>query len=167
MKVYVNVDTNFMTDSCEYQKRIVNFLQRNDYRVLNASTKSHGNSSLLISECDVAVFEISYPTTINIGFELSRALSKKKPTIALYHEQKQVLYFNDVKDEKLFLSDYHDFDLEEVLAEGLRYAVTQTETRYNLYLSSKHLNYLDEVVKSTRLTRASYIRKLIEEDMNC
>jgi len=41
-----------------------------------------------ISNADLVVGEVSYPSTINIGHEISLALDKGKPVLALYQKGK-------------------------------------------------------------------------------
>jgi hypothetical protein len=181
MKVYFGAALSQKEEYGEYYDRIVGVLEREGHELfrdvlvedyeefkkgrISASIQGHKRSLDLLSKCDVAVFEVSFPSTIRIGFEVSTAVEKKKPIVALYKEGKESVYFSGIKNDKMFLSDYRDFDLEEVLREGLQYASSQTETRYNLYLSSKHLNHLDRASDQTRVTKASYIRQLIEHDI--
>jgi predicted DNA binding CopG/RHH family protein len=111
------------------------------------------------------VLEVSFPSTLHIGHELSLALEKGRPVVALYHKGKEPSFFLGLQEDKIFWGDYVDYDLEEVVREGIEYADSQTETRFNLFLSPKHVAHLENKAKETKLPRSSYIRMLIDEDI--
>jgi nucleoside 2-deoxyribosyltransferase len=181
MKVYFGAALAQKEEYGEYYDRIVRVLEKLGHKVLLAHSlesheeakktsvveraEIHQKSLDLIGKCDIAIFEVSFPSTIRIGYEVSVAIEKRKPAIALYLQGRESVYFTGIKKEKMFLSDYRDFDLEEVVKESINYGVGQTETRYNLFLSSRHMSYLESVSSKTKTPRSAYIRKLIEEDI--
>lgn len=181
MKIYFAGALAQKNEYGEYYERIVRMLEKLGHEVLLAqsldneedNTKAasvrrseiHQRSLELIAKCDIAVFEVSFPSTIRIGYETSVALERRKPVVALYLQGKESIYFFGIKKEKMFLSDYRDFDLEEVVKEAVKFGISQTETRYNLFLSSKHMAHLENVSLETKIPRSAYIRKLIEEDI--
>jgi len=181
MKIYFGAALAQKEEYGEYYDRIVGVLEREGHEVLLAHSLEsyedakktnnkeraviHQKSLELISECDIAFFEVSFPSTIRIGYETSVALERKKPVVALYLQNKESVYFTGINKEKMFLSDYRDFDLEAVVREAIRYGASQTETRYNLYLSSRHIAHLEKISSETKIPRSAYIRKLIENDI--
>ncbi len=118
-----------------------------------------------ISSAEIVVVEISFPSTVNVGHELSVALEKGKPVIALYHEGYDPIFLHGLNEDKLYLSPYNENDLEDIVRAGINYALEQTDTRFNFFISPVHQNYLSWVAKEKRVPRAVYLRRLIEEDM--
>ena len=118
-----------------------------------------------VHKADLVVVEISYPSTANVGHELTYALEIGKPVIALYHKDREPMFLRGREDEKLLLFEYSDGDLETVLDSALEYATDVQDVRFNFFISPSIGRYLDWVSKNKRIPRAVYLRKLIEEDM--
>jgi len=118
-----------------------------------------------LTNCDAVVCEISYPSTINIGHELTLALDKDKPVLALYQEGREPGIIQGIDSEKLILADYTEDTISQVLKYGLEEISGQIDVRFNFFISPKIGNYLDWVSKKKRIPRAVYLRRLIEEDM--
>lgn len=70
-----------------------------------------------INKADIIVAEGSYPSTINIGHELTVALSKNKPVILFYQEDRNFFFLQGLKSQNLFLVDYTEENLERVVKE--------------------------------------------------
>jgi hypothetical protein len=122
--------------------------------------------SKTIANCDVVVCEASFPSTISIGHEVSVALDKGKPIIALYQPKKEPGVLEGINSERFMLLEYTQKDLKEVLDYGMEGAVEQIDVRFNFFISPKISKYLDKVSKETKTPRAVYLRNLIEEDMD-
>lgn len=118
-----------------------------------------------ISSSDLVLCEVSYPSTINIGHEVSLALGKGKPVIALYQRGRAPGVLQGLTSERFVLVEYTDDDLERVVNYALEDAGSQVDVRFNFFISPQIGTYLDWVSKKKRLPRAVYLRKLIEEDM--
>lgn len=118
-----------------------------------------------IQKSDLVVVEISYPSTANVGHELTYALEIGKPVIALYHKDRDPVFLRGREDEKLLLIAYGDRDLEDVLDDGLEFATSVQDVRFNFFISPQIGRYLDWVSKNKRIPRAVYLRRLIENDM--
>lgn len=118
-----------------------------------------------ITKSDMIVVEISMPSTVNVGHELSVALDKGLPVLALYREDRDPIFLRGTKNDKLQVVSYNATNLEAVLSAGIDYASEQMDSRFNFFVSPKIVNYLDWVSKKRRLPRAVYLRKLIEKDM--
>lgn len=118
-----------------------------------------------IGKADVVVLEVSFPSTLHIGHELSLAIDKGRPVVALYHQGKEPSFFLGLEEEKIFWGEYANDDLEAIVREGIAYAANQTETRYNLFLSPKHIAHLDAMAKATKMPKSTYMRTLIEKDI--
>lgn len=118
-----------------------------------------------IGSSDVAVFEVSYPST-GIGHEISVALYKGKPVIALYTKVAQKPYIlESIVNDRLQVIEYQLDDLGALLKDALEYATEQQDVRFNFFVSPKIQQYLDWVAKYKRTPRAVYLRELLEKDM--
>jgi hypothetical protein len=165
----------------KYYQRIVTKLEKMGHTILQDTTKVSLTDAInktdqeriayyqqvldWIGQSDLVVLEVSFPSTLHIGHELSVAISKGRPVVALYHQGKEPSFFLGLEEEKIFWGEYTDFDLEEIVREGVQYATNQTETRYNLFLSPKHIAHLDAMAKETKMPKSTYLRQLIEDDI--
>ncbi|MDP1743891.1 MAG: hypothetical protein Q8L51_03865 [Candidatus Amesbacteria bacterium] len=118
-----------------------------------------------ISESDLIVAEISFPSTLNVGHTISVALEKGKPVIGLYIPNKQSNYFLYLKSDKFLYQEYTLSNLTKVLKDNIAYAQDTADTRFNFIISSSLLEYLDWIAINNRVPRSVYLRKLIEVDM--
>lgn len=119
-----------------------------------------------VSECDVVVAEVTFPSTVNIGFEVAYVLQRNKPVIALYKKDKYYSTILDVLEtDKLVYEEYTDNNLESILKNGLDFVDKKSDTRFNFYLPSDQVEYIDEVSKKEGLTRSAALRKIIAKDM--
>ena len=67
-----------------------------------------------IKQSDLVVCEVSYPSTLNIGHEVSLALDKGKPVLALYQKNREPGVLLGISSEKLILMEYSENDLEKI-----------------------------------------------------
>ncbi len=163
-----------------YYKRAYDFLKSRQHEVMagtlfdDKETVAHDQATKQrwykesieeVQRADIVVVEISYPSTANVGHELTYALDLGKPVIALYKEGRDPIFLSGRSDDKLLLFPYTDKDLEEVLASGMEYATTVQDVRFNFFISPQIGTYLDWISKNKRIPRAVYLRKMIEEDM--
>ena len=118
-----------------------------------------------ISEADIVVAEISYPSTLNIGHEVTLALDKSKPVIGLYRTGKGSAFFEGIKSEKFVYEEYTPQTLEKVLEDAVNFASESADTRFNFLIPSRLLDYLDWVAKNQNTPRSVYLRNLIEGDL--
>jgi glutamyl-tRNA reductase len=117
-----------------------------------------------INECDILVTEASFPS-INVGHEITLALSKGKPVIALYFGENEPHLLQGLVSDRLIVQNY-DFDsLKSVLKSTIQDASDQMDVRFNFFVSPRIVNYLDWIAKQKKMPRAVYLRRLIEKDM--
>lgn len=181
MKVVFVASHTQKKDLNEYYERIVAYLKSKQYTVSTGGLFGHESDADLshedreawykkalgeIAKADIVVVEISYPSTANVGHELTYALESGKPVIALYKDGRDPVFLSGRSDEKLMLFAYNDRDLENVLESGLDYATSVQDVRFNFFISPVIGRYLDWISKNKRIPRAVYLRKLIENDMN-
>lgn len=118
-----------------------------------------------IREADVVVVETSYPSTANVGHELTYALDLGKPVIALYKSGRDPFFLRGRVDDKLTILPYTTYDLEQVLINAFDYALAIQDVRFNFFISPQIGRYLDWVAQKKRVPRAVFLRKLIENEM--
>ncbi len=118
-----------------------------------------------VREADVIVVETSYPSTANVGHELTYALDLGKPVIALYKSGRDPFFLRGRVDDKLTILPYTTYDLEQVLANAFDYALATQDVRFNFFISPQIGRYLDWVAQKKRIPRAVFLRKLIENEM--
>lgn len=118
-----------------------------------------------ISDADIVIAEASFPSTLNIGHEVTIALEKGKPVICLYFKDKFSTFFQSIKSEKFVYEEYTPQTLEKVLEDAVNFASESADTRFNFLIPSRLLDYLDWVAKNQNTPRSVYLRNLIEGDL--
>lgn len=116
-----------------------------------------------IDECDVALFEVSYPS-LGIGHEVSVSLFRNKQVIALHVPKSRPYVLESIPSEKVQVLNYDLNNVENVLSDALEYAQSQLNTRFTMNLSSEIVGHLNSI-SDKGLSRSDYIRNLIKNDM--
>ena len=182
MKFYLSASISQKKELARYYKRIYKFLEglgdevysgnlfkdssyKEKIRDQEARERWYRESLRNIAKSDIIVVEISYPSTSNVGHELSLALEKGKPVVALYQEKKDPIFLRGIDDDKLIIASYNEDNLEEVLTDCLGDAKEQMDTRFTLLLPPKIVSFLNQVSKKKKIPKSVFIRKLIEEKM--
>ncbi len=117
-----------------------------------------------LNQADVVVAEVSHSST-SVGHEITLALSKNKPVIAMCVKEKKPLIFRGIKSERFQLLEYDIDDFENQLAEALEIASEVQDTRFNFFISPRLQSYLDWIAKNRQIPRSVFLRRLIEEHM--
>jgi hypothetical protein len=118
--------------------------------------------------CDLVVVEVSYPSTAT-GFEISTALKKNKPVLALYLEKKGDIppVFKAFDEDKITLLSYNLNNLNQLLKDYLEYIKTLViNKRFTLLLPPQIVEFLDKKSKENKMFKSEYIRNLIKQEMN-
>ena len=118
-----------------------------------------------ISSSDIVVAEISYPSTLNIGHEISMAIDKGVPVVGLYRNGRPPGLLLGISSEKLLLVEYTIDSLFDILKDAVEEVASKMDTRFNFFISPQIGAYLDWIAKNKRIPRAVYLRRLIENDM--
>ena len=142
-----------------------NSIEEMDAWTTKDRTEYHRKMSKAITTCDLAVCEVSFPSTISIGHEVTLALDKGKPVIGLYQPGKEPGVLQGIHSDKFMMYEYDAKNLAEVLEYAMDEASEKIDVRYNFFISPKMARFLDVVAKDKKLPRAVYLRQLIEEDM--
>lgn len=118
-----------------------------------------------IRNADVVVVEISFPSTLRIGHEISLAIEHAKPVVALFYENCEPTFLLGLDHELISWCKYTATTLRKRLDFGLKCAKDQLLIRYNFTLPASHYTHLQTCAQKYRIPKSSYIRKLIEDDM--
>lgn len=150
--------------------KIISILEKMGHKVIDLSSKKdqvghYKNIIRRISDVDLVIAEVTYPSTVNIGHEITLALDKGKTVVGLYLTGKISPFLEGLKSDKFIYTEYSPDTLEETLKETLDYAKQNADTRFNFLIPSSLLEYLNWVAQNRHLPRSVYLRKLIESDM--
>lgn len=182
MKIYFTASILQSKDFGAYYKRIVEALKKAGHTVQAdhilkndlSGIKTQSDNELKeyykravkwITDAEVVVVEASFPSTLNIGHEISLSLEKGKPVLILYKEGFSSLFLSGSDSERLLFVEYTETDLEEALISGIDFAKDQADTRFNFFISPGHATYLDWIAQHRRIPRSVYLRQLIKRDM--
>ncbi len=181
MKIYFTASMSGKEEYGDNYEKIVESLERLGYEVIADHVLKKSSSDIInetteerenhfkkvkrwISYADVVVAEASHPST-NVGYEISMALDREKPVLALYVRNKVPVLLIGVPSEKLALVSYDVSELDRLLKGSVEALKDQMDVRFNFFISPKIGAYLDWTAKTKKIPRAVYLRRLIEEDM--
>ena len=118
----------------------------------------------MISDCEICVAEVS-TSSISVGHEITVALDKGKPVIALYDKKAQPNLLKAITSDKIQTLPYDLESLEEILVKATERAKESLDIRFNFFISPEINQYLDWISKAKRIPRAVYLRDLLEKEM--
>lgn len=137
--------------------------------VLEQSTedlkKYYKKFSAWMRQSDIIVIEASFPSTVNIGHEITLALSKNKPVIVLYQQDLKPTMLVSIENENLICIEYTPITLETNLGNALDYVSSQIDVRFNLFLPAKMSQYIEIISKEEKISKSHFIRSLIKKHM--
>lgn len=118
--------------------------------------------------CEIVVAECSLQST-QVGFGLSYLRMKGKPIVMISKkgaqqqlEPKGEIYSNI---EHLYIAEYDDSDLAEVLDDAVDYMSEQLDKRFTMIFPSELMARLEELSVKKKLPKAVFIRQLIEKSL--
>ncbi|MDD2483313.1 MAG: hypothetical protein PHE32_01000 [Candidatus Shapirobacteria bacterium] len=117
-----------------------------------------------VKKADIVVMETS-GHSMSMGYLIGKALEMNKPVIALHDIEHIPAFIQGINDPKLIISEYKEGDVEEIMEKALKKANSLIDVRFNFFVSSKILNYLDWVSQKKMLPRSVFLRDLIEKEI--
>ncbi|MDO8451685.1 MAG: hypothetical protein Q7S76_02340 [bacterium] len=181
MKVYFTASIRQKNELISAYTAIVDWLQAQHYTVFEKVLSHHlidttasstrdldewfTEWSSYVAECDVVVVEGSYPSTIQVGFEIGTLLAKGKPVILLYETGKNPLFIAEQFSKRLVKSEYDERSLPSVLSWCFKEIDHVANRRFTFFVSPQIDEYLARVSTENSRTRSDYIRGLIEKEM--
>lgn len=115
-------------------------------------------------QADLIIIEASTPS-FGIGQEITLALHNNKQVIVLYLPGKEPHLLRDEAEDSLFIVEYTQETLKDVLRDYIEDAKDQMDVRFNFFVSPKIVSYLDWITRAKKMPRAVYLRRLIEQDI--
>ncbi len=182
MRIYFSAAVSLSSYYGENYKKIVDVLEKLGHQVVHEhitlnsldkifSKSRHDNIEFYkkivkeINKADVVVAEVSFPSTLNVGHEVSLALEKGKPVLALYAEDKTSPFFEGIGNDLLFYHGYKISELESFLPKLINEVIKRADVRFNFFISPEIGRYLDWVNQNKKIPRAAFLRGLIERAM--
>lgn len=120
-----------------------------------------------IRSSDALFAEISHSST-SVGYLISLAAQAGKPVVCFYNGQQKPHLFTTLEEsnDKFVVAEYKSLsDLDQLVPEMIDFVHEGQDTRFNFFVTPKHINYLNWVSKTRRIPRSVFLRKLIESEM--
>lgn len=153
MKICFLSSEEFKKNNPEAHLQITNYLPKNKHQISEPEN------------CDGAIIEASYPSNINIGFEIGTLLSQSKPVILIYKEGKTPEFITNPHYSKLISSEYNERNLEKILDWCFEELNELSSKRFTFYISKDIEKFIEDVSKEEEISKSEYIRNLIEKEM--
>lgn len=120
-----------------------------------------------VKNSDAVFAEISHPST-SVGYLISLAAQAGKPVVCFYNGDKKPHLFNTLEEQndRFVVVEYKDLkELDKLVPEMVEFVNEGQDTRFNFFVTPKHINYLNWIAKTRRIPRSVFLRRLIEEEM--
>jgi 2'-deoxynucleoside 5'-phosphate N-hydrolase len=117
-----------------------------------------------VKKADIIFMEVS-GHSMSMGYLVGKALEMNKPVIVLHNKQHVPNYIKGISDQKLIISEYDEGNVETIMGKALKKASGMIDVRFNFFVNSKILNYLDWVAHKKMLPRSVFLRNLIEKEI--
>ncbi len=118
-----------------------------------------------LKKADIVILEVS-KHSLTMGYLLELGLNLGKPVIALHQTGYKPAFAAGIADDKLQVVEYNEGNLNDLLIDAIDYASSQQDTRFNFFVSPKHINFLDWIAQNKKIPRSVYLRRLIEKEMS-
>ncbi|MFA5828596.1 MAG: hypothetical protein WC841_04560 [Candidatus Shapirobacteria bacterium] len=137
-----------------------------DFYSMNTGELEENNNRSIrdIKKADICVFEASMPS-LSVGYLVNLSLELGKQVVVLTQNKNPSFMFGPIKSNSFNLVSYSRDTLASELERALKKAVEGSDVRFNFFVSSKILNYLDWVAKKRMEPRSVFLRNLIEKEM--
>jgi 2'-deoxynucleoside 5'-phosphate N-hydrolase len=183
MKIYFSASITEDEKVKGYYKQIISALEGMGHTVLQYGSDHLKPSELLnrsdeqiesaykmldklMKQADLIVTEVSYPS-IGVGYEISEAVSQKKPVLALSHKEAGFQPLATLQGNKSKYIEYHQYDndIEGILKTFIDKARDIIDTKFILIISPEIDKYLEWVSQERRMHKAQIVREAIENQM--
>lgn len=181
MKIYFTASSRGTEKFSKYYKRIFDVISTQNHTHTSDYSKESDPSEIYkpdddahvelykravnqLKKSDIVILEVS-KHSLTMGYLLELGLNLGKPVVALYLSGYKPAFAAGITDDKLQVIEYNDGNLEDLLSDALDYASAQQDTRFNFFVSPKHINFLDWVAQNKKIPRSVFLRRLIEREM--
>ena len=181
MKIYFTASISGRSQYESNYKAIVDTLLAENHKVVSEHILKINRDTLLnetpeqrknhhkklnqwISSCDIVVAEVSHSST-SVGYEITIALDKGKPVLALHVPENIPIALEGEPSDKFLLVPYTQQNVKKVISKNIRLLCEKIDIRFNFFITPKLVSYLDWIASNRRVPRSVYIRNLLERDM--
>jgi hypothetical protein len=131
---------------------------------LKVKRENYEESIKSLKKAELVIIEVS-GHSMSAGYLISQALGMNKPIIALYKNGVRPVFIGGINSQKLFLVEYTQDNVEEILKITLKKVASLIDVRFNFFVSPKILTYLDWVAQKRMEPKSVFLRSLIEKEM--
>ena len=131
---------------------------------IQAKQKFYKATEERLAKTDIAIFDCSLHS-LSIGFAIEKALELGKPTIVLYLTNHEPYFLEGITNDQFFVHAYTPKNIQSVVKTALLNARNHKEKRFNFFLSPKIVTFVEKRSKSLGMTKSTYMRGLIIDDM--
>lgn len=118
-----------------------------------------------VKKADVLIVEVS-GHSMSLGYLIGKSLEMNKPVIALYEEGvNKLLFLKWMNTDKVTFCPYNRKNVCVEINSALKKAEKMVDIRFNFFITSSILAYLDWVANKRMLPRSVFLRNLIEREM--
>ena len=120
-----------------------------------------------ILSADVAIFDMSANST-SIGFQLSYALQKGKPTLLLLDEKRNTeleKFVTGIQSSLLTIKVYSNKTLSHIVEDYLQNNAEEKKVRFNLVIDKKQDNYIEWAAFNYKKSKTEIIKEAIDQLM--
>lgn len=182
LNIYFTASLSAKEKYLKNYKAIIDYLESKGHKVifdhiLNATEKSiqmstreerldfHNQLQHWIQDCDCMIVEASFPS-MSVGYEVGMALRNGKHVLIMYGEGDAPSLFGHHKDDRIIAEKYTFPNIQHTIDDFLRYVKKHDDMRFTFFLSSRLMNYLEDVAREKKVPKSVYLRDLIEKDIN-
>lgn len=115
-----------------------------------------------VKNADVVILEVS-THSLTMGYLIKHAIDTHTPVIALHTKNHSPGFILGIDSDEFQLIEYNSDNLKEKLSKALDYVQGLDDVRFNLMLPPKINAYLSEAAKKDNISKARFIRNLINE----
>lgn len=118
-----------------------------------------------VKNADAVIAEVT-THSMSMGYIVNKTLELNKPAIVLHLPGFKPFFFGGIENEKLLVCEYTPETIDEVIKNAFKFIDTKSDVRFNFYLPSNQIEFLDTIGKDKKLTRSAVLRQIISEKMN-
>lgn len=118
-----------------------------------------------VKKADLLIVEVS-GHSMSLGYLIGKCLEMNKPVVALYEENSnKLLFLKWMKSDKVIFCPYNRKNICTEINSALKKAEKMIDIRFNFFVSSSILAYLDWIANKRMLPRSVFLRNLIEKEI--
>lgn len=184
MKIYVTAPIYYRKEWCQMFVEMISFLKKQNHTLFSDDILDTPYEEQIstdheiqvnwfetwrgyVAKADIAIAEISYPGTVNVGFEVTSILDRGKPVIGLYRQGKDPVFTSGLHNSRFIKVKY---TTTHSAIEGLKWALEEAKLmlsrRFTFFIPSEIDYFLEKLYVNEGTSRSEFIRSLIEKEMN-